>query len=46
VEDVAAEVGMARLAEPQYAASMRDAQETLDRELTGREREISPPVTS
>jgi PhnB protein len=45
VEDVAPEVGMARLAEPQYAASMRDAQETLDRELSGDDRAISPPVT-
>ncbi|WP_187399502.1 hypothetical protein [Micromonospora sp. AP08] len=36
VEDVAPEVGMRRLAEPRYAEAMRDAQETLDRELSGR----------
>ncbi|MEU0561293.1 VOC family protein [Dactylosporangium maewongense] len=36
VEDVAAEEGMRRLAEPAYAEAMRDAQETLDRELSGR----------
>ncbi|WP_433614308.1 VOC family protein [Dactylosporangium sp. CA-139114] len=36
VEDVAPEEGMRRLAEPRYADAMRDAQETLDRELSGR----------
>ncbi|MFJ6199922.1 hypothetical protein [Micromonospora sp. NPDC092111] len=36
VEDVAPEVGMRRLAEPRYAEAMRDAQETLDRELSAR----------
>lgn len=36
VEDVAPDVAMRRLAEPRYAAGMRDAQETLDRELSGR----------
>lgn len=36
VEDVAPEVGMRRLAEPAYAEAMRDAQQTLDRELSGR----------
>ncbi|MFB9235592.1 VOC family protein [Plantactinospora siamensis] len=35
VEDVAPEVGMRRLAEPAYAAAMREAQQTLDRELSG-----------
>ncbi|MEU4236098.1 VOC family protein [Actinoplanes sp. NPDC026619] len=35
VEDVAPEVGMRRLAEPRFAEAMRDAQETLDRELSG-----------
>ena len=36
VEDVAPEVGMRRLAEPRYAEAMHDAQQTLDRELSGR----------
>ncbi|MER7282353.1 VOC family protein [Dactylosporangium sp. NPDC000244] len=36
VEDVAPEEGMRRLAEPRYADAMRDAQESLDRELSGR----------
>lgn len=36
VERVAPEEGMRRLAEPRYAEAMRDAQETLDRELSGR----------
>jgi PhnB protein len=35
VEEVAPEVGMRRLAEPRYAEAMRDAQESLDRELSG-----------
>ena len=46
VEDVAPEEGMRRLSEPSYAGAMRDAQETLDRELSGREHVVaSPPVT-
>lgn len=46
VEDVAPEEGMRRLAEPPYAEAMRDAQETLDRELSGRtDSVVSPPVT-
>ncbi|GAA3455067.1 VOC family protein [Dactylosporangium matsuzakiense] len=36
VEEVTPEVGMSRLAEPEYAEAMRDAQQTLDRELSGR----------
>ncbi len=44
VEDVPHDVAMARLAEPEYAAQMRDAQETLDRELGGAARAASPPV--
>jgi uncharacterized glyoxalase superfamily protein PhnB len=35
VEQVAPEEGLRRLAEPAYAEAMRDAQETLDRELSG-----------
>lgn len=46
VEDVAPEEGMRRLSEPGYAEAMRDAQETLDRLLSGREHVVaSPPVT-
>ena len=46
VEEVAPEEGMRRLAEPRYAEAMRDAQETLDRELSGRtESVVSPPLT-
>ncbi|MET1041097.1 MAG: VOC family protein [Acidimicrobiales bacterium] len=46
VEDVSPEEGMRRLTEPAYVEAMRDAQETLDRELSGREQGItSPPVT-
>jgi hypothetical protein len=46
VEDVAPEVGMRRLAEPPYAEAMRDAQETLDRELSGRtDSVVSRPLT-
>ncbi|MCP2321666.1 putative glyoxalase superfamily protein PhnB [Hamadaea flava] len=44
VEDVPPEVGMRRLAEPQYAAAMRDAQETLDRELSGSADSTVSPV--
>ena len=36
IEDVAPEDAMRRLSEPTYADAMRDAQETLDRELSGR----------
>ena len=37
---------MRRLSEPAYAEAMRDAQETLDRELSGRGHVVgSPPVT-
>ncbi|MEV4281255.1 VOC family protein [Actinoplanes xinjiangensis] len=46
VEVVAPEVGMRRLAEPEYAEAMRDAQETLDRELSGRtDGTVSRPLT-
>jgi PhnB protein len=38
VEDVSADESWRRLAEPSFADSMRDAQETLDAELSGRER--------
>ncbi len=37
VEDVPPDVMMQRLSEPVYAESMRIAQETLDRELSGRD---------
>ncbi|PZS36774.1 MAG: glyoxalase [Pseudonocardiales bacterium] len=43
VEDVNPEVTMRRLTEPSYAESMRDAQETLDRELSGQHRDASRP---
>jgi PhnB protein len=48
VEQVAPDDGMRRLAEPGYAAAMRDAQETLDRELAGRAitREGQAPIRS
>jgi PhnB protein len=36
VEVVTPEVGLRRLAQPEYAEAMRDAQETLDRELSGK----------
>jgi uncharacterized glyoxalase superfamily protein PhnB len=45
VEDVAPEEGLRRLAEPVYAEAMRDAQETLDRELGGGGGAVSRPVT-
>jgi PhnB protein len=46
VEDVEPEVGMRRLAEPRYADAMRDAQETLDQELSGgASRANSRPLT-
>jgi PhnB protein len=45
VADVAPEAGLRRLAEPQYADAMRDAQQTLNRELTGPTAgAVSPPV--
>jgi len=45
-EDVTPEDGMRRLGEPEYADAMGDAQETLDRELSGRAQGIaSRPVT-
>ncbi|MFE6840068.1 VOC family protein [Streptomyces sp. NPDC057705] len=37
VEDVAPDLAWQRMSQPQYAASMRIAQETLDAELSGRE---------
>jgi uncharacterized glyoxalase superfamily protein PhnB len=43
IEDVAPEVMVQRLGEPAYAESMRVAQETLDRELSGREEGWSSP---
>jgi PhnB protein len=43
VEDVAPDEVMRRLAQPKYADAMRAAQETLDRELSGRERGIASP---
>jgi PhnB protein len=46
-EDVSPEEGMRRLSMPEYADAMSDAQETLDRELSGRAQGIaSRPVTS
>jgi PhnB protein len=45
VEDIAPEEGMRRLSDPAYADAMRDAQETLDRELSGRDHVVAnPPV--
>ncbi|MFI5889213.1 VOC family protein [Actinoplanes sp. NPDC051513] len=45
VEDVPVEVGMRRLAEAPYAQAMREAQETLDRELSGRDHsDVSRPA--
>jgi PhnB protein len=35
VEDVAPDEAMRRASQPRYAEAMREAQETLDRELTG-----------
>ncbi|WP_030443043.1 VOC family protein [Actinoplanes subtropicus] len=37
VEEVPVDEGLRRLGEPRYAEAMRAAQETLDRELSGRE---------
>jgi PhnB protein len=45
VEEVAPEEGLRRLSQPAYADAMREAQETLDRELSGREDGVaSPPI--
>ena len=47
VEDVTPEEGMRRLAEPVYAEAMREAQETLDSELSGRDHGFaSRPIVS
>ena len=47
VEDVPVEEGLRRLAEPRYADAMREAQQTLDRELSGRsDSTVSRPATS
>jgi len=47
VEDVPVEGGLRRLAEPRYADAMREAQQTLDRELSGRsDSTVSRPATS
>ncbi|GAB7037094.1 MULTISPECIES: VOC family protein [Catenuloplanes] len=47
VEVVPPEVGLRRLAEPAYAEAMREAQETFDRELSGRTNSVvSRPLTS
>jgi len=47
VEDVAPDEAFRRLSEPEYAEAMRDAQETLDRELSGRDQGVaSRPLTS
>lgn len=46
VEEVAPDEMFRRLSEPEYADAMQQAQETLDRELSGRERGVaSRPVT-
>jgi len=50
VEDVPPDEAFRRLAEPVYAAAMRAAQESLDRELSGRgqgvaSRPVPPPAT-
>jgi PhnB protein len=47
VENVTPEEVARRLGEPDYADAMRDAQETLDRELSGRgQGTASPPIGS
>jgi PhnB protein len=47
VEDVTPEEVARRMGEPDYAAARRDAQETLDGELSGRHQgTASPPVAS
>ena len=46
VEDVSPDEAFRRLSEPVYADAMREAQESLDRELSGRDQGIaSRPVT-
>jgi PhnB protein len=46
VEDVAPDEAFRRLSEPMYADAMRQAQESLDRELGGHDdSEVSPPAT-
>jgi|SRR4051812_47540715 PhnB protein len=46
VEEVPVDEGMRRLGRPEYAQAMRDAQETLDRELSGRaDSVVSRPQT-
>jgi PhnB protein len=46
VEDVAYDEVMRRLSEPAYAEAMRDAQETLDRELGGRDDAAASPTVA
>jgi PhnB protein len=46
VEDVAPEEGMRRLSQPDYADAMREAQETLDEELSGHTGSASRPIVS
>lgn len=46
VEDVPAEEGFRRLSEPAYAQAMSQAQETLDRELSGQEHGTASPVAT
>jgi hypothetical protein len=46
VEDVAPDEVFRRLSEPQYADTMQQAQETLDRELSDRERGVTSPPAS
>jgi hypothetical protein len=47
VEDVAPDEAFRRLSDPVYADAMTEAQESLDRELSGREQgTASRPVTS
>ena len=44
VEEVPPEEGMRRLSNPTYADAMREAQETLDRELSGRSDVVASPL--
>jgi PhnB protein len=46
IEDVSPEEGFRRLSEPKYAEAMHDAQATFDRELSRRDRPVSPPRAS
>jgi PhnB protein len=47
VEDVPPDEAFRRLSEPRYADAMRQAQESLDRELSGRDQGVaSAPVTN